>query len=518
MAPVIELAFEPMSNNGRMDARVTASCNGETVHVDKFSLDSSISRGRFINRVLEEVPEADPQELRRQLLQLVDELQSQPEARIAGPQTKPEVSDEERARAMEMLTSPVLFDVIASDIGELGVEGERQLVLMLYVVGTSRILTNPIGAIVHGASSSGKSHGVRRVAELFPPESKVAATNLSASALYYFSDPDSLVHKLLVVGERKQSASPEVIDENRALRELLSEKEITRIIATRDEVTGKMASVPYTVRGPIAYIESTTRESIFEEDASRLLPLRADESKAQTRAVMDRVAQEAMGRSVAATEREAIVARHHAAQRVLEEFTGVEVVVPFAHGIEIPSSKIIARRAFKQVISVVQVVALLRVFQKGEREEPIVADLDDYEIARELMGPVLRRQLGTLTDAGEDLFEMLHTEYAGNAAFVAGDVARLLGVTPRQAHRRMHELVQNDLVRETDRSKRNRKEWAISPDASLATVDGLPTRDEVEERLAIVEEDAPGADEDSGASDIPDMGQCPTTDGCSQRT
>ena len=169
--------------------------------------------------------------------------------------------------------------------------------------------------------------------------------------------------------------------------------------------------------------------------------------------------------------------------------------MPFAGGIQMPPSKIVARRAFKQFIGVIQVVALLRAFQKGDRRDGIVADMEDYEIARELMGAVLRRQLGTLSDAAEDLFEVLHVEYAGGKAFVAADVAHLLGVCTRQAHRRMRELVEGDLVRETDKSKRNRKEWAISPDASLASVDALPTRYEVEERMAIrAEADAEGTD------------------------
>jgi len=349
------------------------------------------------------------------------------------------------------------------------------------------------------------------VTELIPPESKVTASNLSANALYYFSQPDALVHKVVVVGERKQSESPEAIDENRALRELLSEKEITRLIPSTDEVTGKMTTTPYSVSGPIAYLESTTKEEIFDEDASRMLPLRTDESKAQTRAVMDRIARDAMGRTVSANEREAIIVKHHAAQRVLEEFTDMHVLVPFAGGIEIPASKIIARRAFKQFIGVIQVVALLRGYQKGDCLDPIVADMEDYGIAIELMGPVLRRQLGTLTDAAEELFEKLHVEYAGGEAFVARDVADLLGVGTRQALRRMRELVESDLAHETDQSKRNRKQWAITTGAVLTSMDGLPTRYEVEERVAIGEgDDTPVAPENSAASDISDMGGCPT--------
>jgi hypothetical protein len=169
-----------------------------------------------------------------------------------------------------------------------------------------------------------------------------------------------------------------------------------------------------------------------------------------------------MGRSASAGERQAIIARHHAVQRLLEDFTGAEIVVPFAGCISVPADKIVARRAFRFLIGFVRSVALLRVFEKSEgQRHPIVADLEDYRIARELMAPVIRRQLAALTDQAEDLLSKLREEFGEEVPFVAKDVARLLGVGDTQANRRMRELLQSDLCADSANWKKTRHEWVL---------------------------------------------------------
>ena len=85
------------------------------------------------------------------------------------------------------------------------------------------------------------------------------------------------------------------------------------------------------LHGPIAYLETTTEELINDETANRVLQVRTDASEAQTRAILD--AQRRRAATVAAPSHQAIVARHQAAQRLLQP---TKVIIPFAERLAFP--------------------------------------------------------------------------------------------------------------------------------------------------------------------------------------
>ena len=103
-----------------------------------------------------------------------------------------------------MLDDPNLMDRVVTDIGLMGVAGERKTSTTIYVVGVSRLLRQPLAALVQGLSSSGKNYVIRNTARLFPPETVLIATTLTPQALYYMP-PGSLAHRFVVVGERRRA-------------------------------------------------------------------------------------------------------------------------------------------------------------------------------------------------------------------------------------------------------------------------------------------------------------------------
>src|SRR5262245_13387725 len=141
--------------------------------------------------------------------------------------------------------------------------------------------------------------------------------------------------------------------------------------------------------GPIAYLETTTLQDVFEEDATRMLSLATDESPEQTTAIMAIQARQAAGVTATPNEQDAIREKHRTAQRMLR---GLKVLIPFAERLALPPNKIVARRAFPQLLAFIRAVALLRQSQKKvHNDEYIVATANDYTIAYDLMLPALRR-------------------------------------------------------------------------------------------------------------------------------
>ena len=120
-----------------------------------------------------------------------------------------------------------------------------------------------MAGIVQAASSSGKSYVIDRVARMFPPENVVRATTMTTQSLYYM-EPGSLSHKFGVAGERSRVQNDDTAEATRALREMLSGGQLTKLVPMKlcGEITTQLIQQP----GPIAYVESTTLTDIFDED------------------------------------------------------------------------------------------------------------------------------------------------------------------------------------------------------------------------------------------------------------
>src|SRR5260370_2885599 len=225
----------------------------------------------------------------------------------------------------------------------MGIVGERNLLLAIYLVGTSRLLEYPLSAIVQGKSSTGKSYLVSEIARLFPQDQVIYATRMTPQALYHM---DSVAHKFVVAGERSRVQDETGADATAALRQLQSERRIVKQITERGE-DGKHITRTVGVEGLIAYVETATLQpgKIFPEDLNRALLLWTDESEGQTKAILKRVA----GRysETRSLNVEAIVDKHRDFQPQLAQ---QPLAISFASQLmeSIPSKKVEARRVGQQ--------------------------------------------------------------------------------------------------------------------------------------------------------------------------
>ena len=200
---------------------------------------------------------------------------------------------EVREEAVRLLNSPNLLGEIIKDGADMGIAGESELFAIIYLVGTSRVLKKPLAAIVQGSSASGKTLLVEVAAKMFPEETKLIASQISQQALFYCAD-GSLSHRFVVAGERSRNTSDEAADTTRALREMLSSGEISKLV-TEPGGSGQFSTRHVNQKGPIAYVETTSLTQVFREDANRCLLVNTDERPRQTARIMQRLAKEASG-------------------------------------------------------------------------------------------------------------------------------------------------------------------------------------------------------------------------------
>jgi len=291
-----------------------------------------------------------------------------------------QVSATDRELGLSLLRDPRLFEKIINDLSELGYVGEDLNKELLYLCASSRKLDDPISVLILSQSAAGKSYLVETVRRLMPPEEVVAVTSLSDQALNYIDD---LSHKFLILGE---AVHGEVVEHQ--IREMLSGKELSRLVTVKDPETGKMQS--RVVRTPVivSSVMSGTSHAINPENASRCFVVNADESRSQTERIHEaqrrKYSLEKLRTGAGTVER--IIRTHQAAQRLLQKKAIVNDFAPF---LGFPTALMRSRRDHDRFLDLIACVCFLRQYQKqGEHEGGLAyirCDLEDYQVAYRIM-------------------------------------------------------------------------------------------------------------------------------------
>ena len=316
----------------------------------------------------------------------------------------PPMSAAEREEALAFLRAPDLAERILADAEALGFVGEENNKLLTYLVGTSRKQDRPMAAIMRSGSGAGKSTLAELAEQLMPPEDVVPYTRLSAQALFNMS-ADAVKHKVLKLEERTGAEGADY-----SIRALLSSRRLVQAVVHKCPTTGRLTTRENEVEGPIAYLETTTSLTLNHENATRCFELYVDESEEQTRRIFE--AQRARRRVTEHDQElraEAIRARHHRAQRLLEK---VCVFIPFVDQLDFPSRWLRTRRDHERFLCLIEAVAFLHQFQRrrGQTVEGtpyILAELADYRLAYRLAEQVLGGTLHELGREARELWEFL---------------------------------------------------------------------------------------------------------------
>ncbi len=476
--------------------------NGDEVRRHTFNTNNADKLTKFIRDVADEIKTA-PENLaylRRQIIEKAEAADKAVAAAVAekkaqtaahsGDRTAEisakivaETPEEFIKAAKSFLKNPDLFEELKRDIEVLGVVGEWLLALAVYLIGTSRIMAKTLGGLVQAASSTGKSYVSNMVVSLMPDEQVLKATDITGQALYYFR-PGSLKHKFICVAERKHQESQDdaaAANAGLALREMFSSGELRKVVTVKEG--GGMTTVEIRQEGPIAYLETTTQENIFGEDETRLMKLTADESPKQTQRVIEQLKREARGEVEPTQEQQAIRLKHQTAQRLLRP---LRVIVPYADYLNIPTTKVAARRAYGQLIGCIQVVALLRQFQKKINNDGITADVEDYRIAYKIMRHVLRR---TFAPVSQRAVELLATITANaeklTGKFDRNDCVRWSGLSLTEVRNRITKLLEAGAITQVSGGPGQRYVYETAKDAESGsfTLKELVNPDQLEKLI-----------------------------------
>jgi hypothetical protein len=338
------------------------------------------------------------------LLERIEAWRSDGDSADAAPRSSPE----DEARGLAFLRNPDLFEELLADLRTLGVAGEETNKLACYLACVSRKLDDPLSLLIQSRSAAGKSTLQHAVLALTPNEDQVHYTRLTSQALFY-QEEMRLAHKVLALEETQGLGEAAY-----SLRALQSAKRLTVATTTKDPLTGKMRTEHYAVQGPVAVLLTTSSASLDEETASRFLTLTIDESQAMTETILaSQRHRDTLAGYLAELDREAVIAKHHAAQRLLEALV---VVNPYAEQLTFPAYSLRARRDHKKYLMLVKAVAFLFQRQREVKEAERGGKVFRYvEVAREdirranaLASRILAHSVDELSAPARTLLRHIH--------------------------------------------------------------------------------------------------------------
>jgi len=319
-----------------------------------------------------------------------------------------EIPNEEKEKGLKLLNSQNLIEEVRQDLTTLGYIGEDMNKVLVYIIATSRKMEEPLAGIIISRSSAGKSKLTETVRKLIPDDEVIALSSASDTALYYATD---LSHKFVCMGESKGNENIEY-----PLRELISSKEITRMVTMKDEKTGQMKGIEIKTKGPIAYIETSTgMDDVNPENLNRCLILFVDESQNQTRRILEyqRFLQTPKGFLIK-QRIPSIIEKHRIAQKLLKPAL---VINPYAELMGFPERRLEARRDQMKFIQVLNAVAFLNQYKRERHSlkdesntyEYIEPTLEDYKTTYELLvkSGILSNTLSDIPKNARDLYEII---------------------------------------------------------------------------------------------------------------
>ena len=378
------------------------------LHVDTLDFYSARSR-RILAQDLCRIFEETPETIEADITRLMCECEAAPEKKPDDAQNQPVlVGDADKKEAESFGKSPNLIQRIVDDYEICGLIGEVANKLLSYLAAISRKMETPLSVLILSSSGAGKTALQDAALSFVPPEDLVKLTALSGKALFY-KERLSLKNKVLSLeeGDGAEEASY-------AIRNLISAGELIIESAIKDPTSGKIITMINRVEGPTSVFLTTTNPETDAETKTRFFVTSIDESREQTRKIMEFQRQRQTLKGVAGNlELKAVLSRHHNFQRLLKPLA---VVNPWADRLSYGDDRLQGRRDQPKYLSLINAVAFLRQMTRevhtatrpdGTSLDYIEANTDDIAIANKLAHEILGHSLDELSRPGRDLLMLL---------------------------------------------------------------------------------------------------------------
>ena len=188
-------------------------------------------------------------------------------------------------------------------------------------------------------------------------------------------------------------------------------------------------------------------------------------------------------------DQQAILERHHNAQRLLEE---VKIVIPYVDHLTFPTKWLRTRRDNERFLCLIEASAFLHQFQRVRKSvrSPqgevfyVEAALDDYRLAYELAKDVLGDTLHELSISAREALQAASS--LGEGSFTRRDLRAALSWSQKRIHQAVHELLDMEYLTAVGGNDGKAHRYSVVLEGSQAQTNpvlGLLHPDTLEQRL-----------------------------------
>ncbi|HFG0566868.1 TPA: hypothetical protein ACGFUW_002658, partial [Flavobacterium psychrophilum] len=199
------------------------------------------------------------------------------------------------------------------------------------------------------------------------------------------------------------------------------------------------------VKGQFSSLSATTKGETYEDNMSRSFLIAVDESKEQTKRIIDHQNQRSAG-EIDPKEREKAV---QFIQQIVRSLKHYEVINPFATKLQLPEKVHKIRRLNEMYQAVIKQVTFLNQYQREQTQDgKLITTIEDIEQATEILFESIVLKVDELDGSLRQFFERLkkYTK-AKDTEFTQREIRQEMNISKTQLQRFINSLLELEYIK-----------------------------------------------------------------------
>ena len=353
---------------------------------------------------------------------------------------QPTTENQKPSNAIDFLKRKHLLKNLNIEIGKAGIVGEENSRMLLFLIIISYLNKSPLHALVQGSSGSGKTHIISRIADLMPQEDVLRFTRITESSLYNWGEFD-LFQKVVIIEDLDGLKE----DALYALREFISNQVLRSSVTIKDK-KGNNKSSHKIVKGQFSSLSATTKGETYEDNMSRSFLIAVDESKEQTKRIIEYQNKRNAGEIDPNQSQKTI----HFIQQIIRSLKIYEVINPYATQLHLPEKVHKIRRLNEMYQAVIKQVTFLNQYQrKLTNNNQLITEIEDIEQATEVLFESIILKVDELDGSLRQFFERLKKHVkTENQEFILREIRQEFNSSKTQIFRYIQTLLELEYIKQ----------------------------------------------------------------------
>jgi len=348
-----------------------------------------------------------------------------------------EMSKEEQVEAKKYLLDENLIPNLQKDLQHIGILGEDENALILFLAMASHKSENPFSVLCLAKSGIGKSYLLNKLSDCLPKNTFSFHTQISENALYYF-DSNQIDKKVLFIEDLQWT--------NEMLMPLATLQTQGKLIKTRatKNKDGMIHSTTFEVSGKLCLIACAYSEKNYEQLSLPFLCLHLNHSQTQDFNVMEYQKKCKAG----LINQSEIAAIQRRLQCVIATLKNISIINPFAPLIHLPDDVPHPRKTLLLLLNFIEIITFFNQYKRENTADESTGEVmikthpNDIELAFSLLKNSLFRRADELSTTARGFLNWLkkYLTEAQTSQFTALDIRKAKRLHPRTLNRYLHEL------------------------------------------------------------------------------